>query len=226
MIRRLLIALFFVALPQVTFALQSKNVKANGAIGFYISTTAVTRLSVVGDRIKRVILDGTAFEMTNDEHTGDVFFRSAEGNEATSMETGYVITEKGHTITFQAKPVNRAVEPVIVKLAETAKQAEPTQTSIDAGGYTDSVAAKMTDIVRAVAAKHVLDRAVPKRRNGSRVAQDKGNGWSARVLVATGGKSGRLVREQEFYRAGVRAVWVVKPALAANERTFVIVVEE
>ena len=39
------------------------------------------------------------------------------------------------------------------------------------------------------------------------------------------GDTARLVREQDFYRAGVLAIWVQKAQLAAGERSWVIVIE-
>ena len=44
------------------------------------------------------------------------------------------------------------------------------------------------------------------------------------VRVAAAGKTARAVREQEFYRDGVLAVWIARKDLLAGERAWVVVI--
>lgn len=220
------LAVLIACAPLVALAAQYKTVKPDDTIRFYASTSEVTRLSVKGDRIRRVVNDNSQFEMTNDENTGDVFLRFS--GEAAKRETGYIITENEVTIGYELRPSNKAVEPVIVTIKGVKPQQEAAEDAGDFAaddvGFSDNIALSMTGIVKSVATAHVLGKR-PRGYNNQRVKTVTGEGWKATVRIAAAGKDGRLVREQDFYREGVRAVWINKPALAANERTFVIVVE-
>ena len=223
------ISLFFlVSIPLVGQAAQSITAAADEKITFYASTEGVTRLSVANDRIRRIVNDDSAFEMTNDETTGDVFLRFS-GNTA-RREDGYLITESGVTIGFTLRPSNRAVEPVIITLRGVPATAEAELASgggdFDAGiGFSDNIAVMMTEIVRSIANEHLSGKSA-SGSNGRVYKRTSGEGWKATIYIAAASTTGRLVREQEFYREGVRAIWVLKGQLAPSERTFVIVVED
>lgn len=218
-------------LASASFAAQTLRAAPDGNVGFNVSTSAVTRLSVRNDRIRRIVLDDSAFEMSNDAETGDVFFRVTRPT--TESENGYIITEGGHTIGFTFQPTSQVVEPVLITLTGVTSQAATAApvaglaaASTGGGGYVDDVASSMTGIIRQVARTHVSGRAVPNRRNGTVDRTASGPGWAAQVIIATAGASGRLVREQDFYGAGVQAVWVLQNSLPAHGRTFVVVVRK
>ena len=204
-------------------AAQNHNIEPDGSIVFVASTSEVTRVSVKGDRIRRIINDDTAFEMSNDDSTGDVYFRFS-GTDP-KRETGFIVTENGITIGYTLRPVSRAVEPVIITI-----KGDKSETEDDAGfgesvGFSDDIASSMADIVRSVAMDHVLGKKPGRGRNGTIVKKVSGQGWKATVRLAVADTKGRLVREQDFYHSGVRAIWIERPELGAGERTFVIVVE-
>ena len=131
------------------------------------------------------------------------------------------------TIGYTMQPTNRAVSSVLITI--TGQEQEATQDGADFSGgfgFSDDVAMMMTDIVRDIAVGHVVGRDVPSGRDGRTVRRIDGDGWKASVRIAVAGDAGRLVREQDFYAQDVRAIWIANPNLGANERTFVIVVEE
>jgi hypothetical protein len=68
-----------------------------------------------------------------------------------------------------------------------------------------------------------ITRPQAPRRNG-RVATYRANGLVATVRAASAGAQGRLLREQEFYAEGVRAVWIQRRSLGPRETSWVIVV--
>ena len=226
---RLFVIVLCTALPLVLNAAspQSFAIKPDGLVSFNISKTEITRLSVVGDRVSKIINQASAFEMSNHDKTGDVFFKLIEGADA-AFEHGFVITEKGHTFGFSIRPVESGVGPVLVTIEGPKADA----TAVSTVGavvnndvvYSDNVTDRMTSIVKSVVKKHVLGR-TPKGRNGGTVKRVSGDGWRATVRVAAAGKVGRLVRPQEFYKIGVSAVLVLNEQLRAGERTFVVVVE-
>lgn len=220
-----IVAVCLMLMGQVAWATQNVTTEPNGSVGFNVSTSSVTRLSIVGDRIRRIINPDSIFEMTNDEETGDVFLRAH--SEAAGSETGYILTERGVTINFTMQPTDRPVPTILITVRGGEDEAEASSSAVGAGlGFSDDVALMMTDIVRDVAAAHVIGRQVPSGRDGRVVRTINGAGWKATVRVAVAGSEGRLVREQDFYAAGVRAIWIARSNLAASERTFVIVVED
>lgn len=207
-------------------AAQLKSVETDGRISFYASTSSVTRLSIKDGRVRRIINDDTKFEMTNDETTGDVFLRFS-GDSATK-ETGFIVTENGETISYTLIPTSKSVEPVIIHLTnKEAPLSTNAGTSDIAGGFSDDIAATLAEVVRKVAEAHVFGVA-PKGKTNKIIKTLTDGPFKIHLLVVSGGKAGRLVVESEFAKPGsrVRAVWIQQAALAANERTFVIVVED
>ena len=207
-------------------AAQMKPVEANGRISFYASTSSVTRLAIKDGRVRRIINDSTKFEMTNDETTGDVFLRFA--GDTAEKETGFIVTENGETISYTLIPTSKAVEPIIINLI--GKEA-PLSTSADgsdfSGGFSDDIAATLAEVVRKVAVAHVFGQSAKGKVNRIRKTLTDGP-FKVHLLVVEGGENGRLLSESEFAKPGsrVRAVWFQQSALGANERSFVIVVED
>jgi len=213
---------FSISTPALS-APQQLSAEPNGHVTFFVSIKGVTRVGVMADRIRNIINDDSAFEMSNDEKTGDVFFRLL-GNREARPENGYIITDSGITIGYTMIPKNTIVGAALITIAGV----EPTnQTKSGAqaiGGFSDDIALTMTEIVRAVANDYVFGRIATGNKNKVIKTVKQGN-WTARVLVVTGGKTGRLVMEQDFAK-GARAVWVQNKSLGPNESTFVIVVGE
>ena len=54
---------------------QNITAREDQTVRFLVSTAGITRLSVVDDRIRKIVNDtrSTNFELQNDESTGDVF---------------------------------------------------------------------------------------------------------------------------------------------------------
>lgn len=209
------------------YAAQNLNVEPDGTINFEASLNGVTRLSIKGDRIRRLVNTASDFEATNDPETGDLFLRYVGVGNFDEPETGFIVSESGVTIGYTLLPVEAPVETVIITLVgvELGSKENKASDFEDSLGYSDDIAEFTTNIVRDVAQKHVLGRQVPSGRDGKTVRHIPGNGWSASLQIAVAGDAARLVREQDFYRSGVLAIWVQKTQLAAGERSWVIVVE-
>ncbi len=220
-----LIAIVAILSATLANAAQTYAVMPDGEITFDVSTTGITRVSFTNDRIRRVVHGETDFEMTNDEATGDVFLRFVGIDP--HNETGYFVTERGITIGYTLLPKEEAVPPILITINGLEDQTVPQNNGGDFGasvGFSDSVATAMADIVRSVAAEYVLGREVPSGRDGRRIKSKKGDGWIADVRIAVAGEDGRLVREQDYYKPGVLAIWIAQSQLGPNERTWFIVV--
>ena len=208
---------------------------------FSASVGGVTRLSVAGDRIRKLVHGDSAFETMNDEETGDVFFRFAGDQAKLVAETGHLITESGATIAYEITPRQSAdAETVVIEIAgqpapaktaggagaaTTAAEAQPFldpgSTDTSGGGYGNGLVA----FAREMIVKHVGRKPAPRLANGAQVASDRAGAFRARILVESGGASGRYIRPQDFQGSHVLAVWVEKSSLGPNERAWVLVVE-
>ena len=212
---------------------QTINTKPNATIKIDASASDVTRISVAGDRIRRIIKDQTNFQEMNDQDTGDVFLRYAGDQAKLTPESGYIITERGVTIGYKLTPSSGlGAETVIIKIAGAptptaavesgAARSEGFELAASgSGGY----AADLVNFTRATIDKHIAGRGAPARGHGTVTATESAGGLRAKVLVASGGASGRYVRPQEFFTRKVVAVWVQRKNLGRNERAWVVVVE-
>ena len=220
---------------------QKLTTRPNGSVRISASAGEVTRISVTGDRIRRIIKDDSQFQEMNDEATGDIFLRYAGDQAKLAPETGYIITERGVTISYELTPKSGlGAETVIITVngmpdlpaGNTGGGSDQSgrrsaggfelAAGEGGGGYSSSLVA----FTRAAIDKHVAGRVAPSRGHGTVVASETGSGMRARVIVAAGGKSGRYVRPQDFYNNKVLAVWVERNDLAPNARAWVVVVEK
>jgi hypothetical protein len=208
---------------------QRQSVNEDGTVSFRATTIGITRVSVLGDRIVSIVADASSYDMRNDANTGDVFLRfTGQGD---GSEGGYIVTESGMTVSYTVSPSNNPTETVLITIrpvrpreagaaaaAAAARPAVAGRTALS----TDNVAATLTAFVRAAIAEKITRPQAP-RRNG-RVATYRANGLVATVRAASAGAQGRLLREQEFYAEGVRAVWIQRRSLGPRETSWVIVV--
>jgi hypothetical protein len=223
----------------IGFAEQKIEIHADKTAHFWAAAGGVTRLSVEGDRIRKLIHDDSAFETMNDEETGDVFMRYVGDQAKLLPETGHIITESGATIAYEIKPkISAEAETVVIAIkggvtkaatsdgAGADDQAAPdflddAAISAGGGGYSDGLVA----FARKVIVKHIGRKAPPKAGAGAVVASERSGGFKAKVMVASGGSAGALIRPQTYYTPKTLAVWVDKTSLAPGERSWVLVVE-
>lgn len=218
---------------------QKLSVRPNGSVRIAASASDVTRISVSGDRIRRIIKDESQFQEMNDESTGDVFLRFAGAQDKLRPETGYIITERGVTFGYELTPrQNLGAETVIVTVngvpespaavaaggATAGKSAPSFELAAGEGG--GGYASTLVALTRAAIDRHIAGKAPPSRGHGTGIATLSANGMRARVLVAAGGRSGRHVRPQDFFTSRVLAVWVARNTLGPNERAWVVVLEK
>ena len=97
-------ALLLSFLPGLACAEQHLTIALDKTAHFSASAEGVTRLSVEGDRIRKLVHGDSAFETMNDEETGDVFFRYVGDAAKFVPETGHLITESGATIAYEITP--------------------------------------------------------------------------------------------------------------------------
>lgn len=217
---------------------QRIKTRPDSQIKFDVSVSGPTRISVEGDRIAKVLQSESSFEMVNDEGTGDVFLRFAGGQAA--KESGYIVTESGHTIGFVMTPKTElATQTVLVSLVGTAST-KATSSSKQAGfavNSTKAATSARTTVSRTVPANRTarlvqFTREAYARRIGLKSPARFGRGFHssyakggmrARVGVAST-VNGQIPSARSFYRSKkVLAVWI--DSQIRNGKVWVIVVE-
>jgi hypothetical protein len=197
---------------------QRHSVNEDGTVRFRATTIGITRVSVLGDRIVSIVADASSYDMRNDANTGDVFLRFTGQGDGSAG--GYIVTESGMTVSYTVSPSNNPTETVLI----TIRPVRPRE----AGAAAAAAAARPAVAGRtALSTDNVIAEKITRpqapRRNG-RVATYRANGLVATVRAASAGAQGRLLREQEFYAEGVRAVWIQRRSLGPRETSWVIVV--
>jgi len=176
-------------------------------ISFDVSVTGPTRISVVDNRISKILQSSSNFEMVNDESTGDVFLRFAGGQP--TPESGYIVTESGHTIGFTMNPkTDLDNHTVLVTLrgvsssAAASQQANSATSSpgfaVNSGGSGSSRTANLVRFTRQAYAARIGNRSASGQRVGNFASYSAG-GLIARISVVSA-RSGQIPAERQFYR--------------------------
>ena len=200
-------------------------------ISFNASVTGPTRISVVNHRISKILQSSSNFEMANDESTGDVFLRFA-GGQPTS-ESGYIVTESGHTIGFTMNPkteLDNHTVLITLRGVSSAPEGREQSTSADGSGFVvnsggsgASRTANLVSFTRQAYAARIGDRPASGQRVGN-FASDSAGGLIARISVASA-PGGQIPVERQFYRSS-RTLAVYVDRVISGGKVWVIVVED
>jgi hypothetical protein len=211
-----------------------KTTRPDGQISFDVSVVGPTRISVVGNRIAKVLQSSSNFEMVNDEGTGDVFLRFAGGQP--SRESGYIVTETGHTIGFVMDPkTDLETQTVLITLSGVTTQsstrsaggasAAPSTSpgfAVNSGGAGGTRTARLVQFARQAHAARIGTRSPSGQRVGAYRNYSAG-GLTARISVASA-PGNQPPAERQFYRSS-RTLAVFVDRVVAGGKVWVIVVE-
>jgi hypothetical protein len=201
-------------------------------IAFDVSVTGPTRISVVDNRISKILQSSSNFEMVNDEGTGDVFLRFAGGQP--TPESGYIVTETGHTIGFTMTPKtdlqNHTVLVTLRGVSNTASSAATDASqaaagggfAVNSGGAGSSRTAQLVQFARQAYATRIGNRAASGQRVGN-FATYSARGLIARISVASA-SNGQIPSERQFYQSS-RTLAVYVDRVISGGKIWVIVVE-
>ena len=206
------------------------KVKENGLVRFKASTSGITRVSVVGDRIASIVNNDEAslYQVKNDKNTGDIFLRYVGPDTLPPKEGGYLVTENNRTIAFEILPIKSSTQTILISLVGV----EPSNQTVsqDTGfadtnlGGGDGLVSQLTDVTRETIQRGIKKPFPTSGSNGALISTHRIGDLVGEVRVASAGKSARQVREQEFYKGKVLSVWVQRNSLAVGERSWVVVV--
>ena len=215
---------------------QRFKVDEDAMVRFRASVSGITRISVVGDRISSIVNDNetSVYQVRNDEQTGDLFLRYVGPEGLPEKEGGYLVTESGQTLAYEILPKRSSTETVLITIKGGASE-EVTPTDASDGrlsgdfastsfGASDSVTGSLVDATRQTIAPKIGSPSPTRGSSGTPVATHRMGDLVGEVSVDAAGKNARAVREQEFYRDGVLAVWIARKDLVAGERAWVVVI--
>ena len=207
------------------------NTRPDGNVTFDVSVSGPTRISVTDNRISNILQASSNFEMSNDEDTGDVFLRFAGGQP--SEESGYIITETGHTVGFVMRPkmdldnqtvlitINGIDQPDAVQAASS-PSGDDLGFVVDAGGGASSRTSQLVDLTRQAFASKVGLRSAGDQKTGAFASFTSG-GLIAHIQVARAPNAVPPL-PQNFYRSS-RTMAVFVDDVATNNKVWVVIVE-
>ena len=231
------VILFMIPAALAQAAEQNFSVQEDGLVRFKASVSGITRVSVVGDRIASIVNDdGTSvYQVKNDEQTGDIFLRYVGPSEMPDKEGGYIVTEKGYTVAYEVLPIRSSTQTALIKIKPHNEESHLADGPPNSGvgdfadtsfGAGDGYAAQLTAATRETIMKKIRSPAPKTGRHGTLVSSHRMGDLVGEVRVASAGKAGRLVKEQDFFKAGVLSVWVQRKSLTGGERSWVVVVRK
>jgi len=201
-------------------------------IAFDVSVTGPTRISVVDNRISKILQSSSNFEMVNDEGTGDVFLRFAGGQP--TPESGYIVTETGHTIGFTITPKTDLQNHTVLVTLRGVSNSAPSAPAgasqaatgggfaVNSGGAASSRTAQLVQFARQAYATRIGNRAASGQRVGN-YATYSARGLIARISVASA-RNGQIPSERQFYQSS-RTLAVYVDRVISGGKIWVIVVE-
>lgn len=211
----LLAALFLRAAP--ASAMQILDAADHAELEAEISDRSVSRITLAGDRVARVVRGPDGFRVEHDKSRGDLYLRPLERASGRSAPlTLFIGTAKGFTYRLTLRTAARDSAQILIRNTAAAPRAESLAPS---GGRVKAIVA----LVRAVALRRVLPGYVvhtpsgTPRPEGLAVLETwRGRHFTARVYE-TDPESGEdpevLVKSLS---PGVAALWTGKPESAPS----------
>lgn len=211
------------------------RVKPDGDIRFDVPLDGPTRLSVSDDRIAKIIQSHSNFDMANDENTGDVFLRYVGVSASPELESGYLITEGGHTVSFSIQPrAGLDTQTVLITLVGVPSQSQREAAETNASGVekpdgfllSDGAASGRTGgivtFVREAFAARIDTKQAGAKSSVSRMSYARG-GFAAQIFRAKASASGAIPSAQNFYQ-GKKTLAVFVDEQISNGWVWVMVI--
>ena len=222
----LLAAIFLWAAPAA--AMQILDAADHAELAAEISDRAVSRITLAGDRVARVVRGPDGFMVEHDKARGDLYLRPLERASGTSAPlTLFIGTAKGFTYRLTLKTAARGSAQILIRNASAAPN-EP-----EAGRLREGRVSAIVALVRAVARREVLPGYVihtpsetPRPEGVSLLETWSGRRFTAHVYEAdpeSGDDPEVLVKSLS---SGVAALWTAPPGNGPAGGRLVVTVRE
>ena len=162
-------------------AMQVRSATDHAEIAAEVSSHAVSRIALIGDRIARIVRPPGGFAVEHDAVRGDLYLRPL-GPETPGTATLFLGTERGFTYQLNLTVAERDAAQVLIRNPDAADEA-------DTPAPGDARIAALVALVQAVAARHppagvTVEGATGEQRAGLEVLETwRAWRFTARVLA-------------------------------------------
>jgi len=209
--------------PQICFAAQVKEVREDGEISAFIAQDELSRIKVIGEKIKRIVAIEGDLEILDDKQMGDIYIKTTSSNK--QPKSIFIITEKGMTYKATLLPKKMPAEQIFIKNIENSNEPDEAKKTSLADGVINIV-------------KSLRDGSSgPEAREVEELKEYGGLFFTATREIKEGGLVGKVLefentsnkkvhlRSEQFKSDGLIAVSIDEAEVLPNERTFVYLVE-
>ena len=222
----LLATLFLRAAP--ASAMQILDAADHAELVAEISDRAVSRITLAGDRVARVVRGPDGFMVEHDKSRGDLYLRPLErASGGRAPLTLFIGTAKGFTYRLTLRTAARGSAQILIRNASAASN-EP-----EAGRPREGRVGAIVALVRAVVRREVLPGYVIHTASGTPRPEGlalletwRGRRFTARVYEADSGSGDDPKVFMQEMAPGVAALWAGKPASGPSDGRLVVTVRE
>lgn len=222
----LLAAIFLWAAPAA--AMQILDAADHAELAAEISDRAVSRITLAGDRVARVVRGPDGFMVEHDKARGDLYLRPLErASGSRAPLTLFIGTAKGFTYRLTLRTAARGSAQILIRNASAASN-EP-----QAGRPREGRVGAIVALVRAVVLREVLPGYVIHTASGTPRPEGlalletwRGRRFTARVYEAGSGSGDDPQALMQGVAPEVAALWTGKPASAPSGGRLVVAVLE
>ena len=211
----------------VALADQEVNVKPDGVFHGFVSESEQTRITLRGDRVRRIQAPPNGYDVENDEKTGDVYLIPLPVEKSDKPVATFIITEKGHTVQLRLTPKKKPAEQIIITVDDGAAPVPVANRTARNAPYVDEIVSFVGFVIRGEQPNGVDVRRslnLPFQKGRVIEATWEGAKLRADVIRVSASDAPVSLSEAQFLESGVAAIWISDRALQAGETARVIVV--
>ena len=214
----LLLAAIFLWAAAPASGMQILDAADHAELAAEISDRSVSRITLAGDRVARVVRGPDGFMVEHDKARGDLYLRPLERASGSSAPlTLFIGTAKGFTYRLTLKTAARGSAQILIRNASAASN-EP-ETGRPREGRVGAIVA----LVRAVVLREVLPGYVIHTASGTPLPEGislletwRGRRFTARVYEADPGSGDDPRTLMQGLAPGAAALWTGKPESAPS----------
>lgn len=210
------------------FAMQILDAADHAELAAEISDRSVSRITLAGDRVARVVRGPDGFTVEHDKSRGDLYLRPLErASGGRAPLTLFIGTAKGFTYRLTLRTAARGSAQILIRNASAASN-EP-----EAERPREGRVGAIVALVRAVVRREVLPGYVVHTASGTPRPEGlalletwRGRRFTARVYEADSGSGDNPQVLMQDMAPGVAAFWAGKPASGPSGGRLVVTVRE